>query len=114
MSSLFFRLAQQEEERCMPSRIPSGSAKAITGQEAASFVKSGMWLDYGSALAQPDVFDQALAEHKEELENVKIRSCLSMRPRAVLEHDPEGRHFFLFSWHFSGCDRRYHDAGLCH
>ena len=37
-----------------------------------------------------------------------------MRPRAVLEHDPEGRHFFLFSWHFSGCDRRYHDAGLCH
>jgi acyl-CoA hydrolase len=73
-----------------------------------------MWLDYGSALAQPDVFDQALAERKEELENVKIRSCLSMRPRAVLEHGPEGKHFFLFSWHFSGCDRRYHDAGLCH
>jgi acyl-CoA hydrolase len=73
-----------------------------------------MWLDYGSGLAQPDVFDLALAEHNEELENVKIRSCLTMRPRAVLESDPEGKHFFLFSWHFSGRDRRYHDAGLCH
>lgn len=73
-----------------------------------------MWLDYGSALGQPDVFDRALAERREELENVKIRSCLTMRPRAVLERDPESKHFFLFSWHFSGCDRGYHDAGLCH
>lgn len=72
-----------------------------------------MWLDYGTALSQPDVFDQALAHRSEEIENVKIRSCLSMRPRAVLEHDPLGKRFFWFSWHFSGCDRRYHDAGLC-
>jgi len=72
-----------------------------------------MWLDYGVALCQPDVFDKALAARKEALENVKIRSCLSMRPRAVVEEDPDGKHFFLFSWHFSGYDRKKHDAGRC-
>jgi acyl-CoA hydrolase len=72
-----------------------------------------MWLDYGAALGQPDAFDKALAARKETLENVKIRSCLSMRPREVVEEDPEGKHFFLFSWHFSGYDRKKHDAGRC-
>ena len=73
-----------------------------------------MWLDYGVGLCQPDVFDKALAARKDELENVKIRSCLSMRPRAVVECDPDGKHFFLFSWHFSGYDRKRHDTGRCH
>ena len=76
-------------------------------------VKSGMWLDYGVSLCQPDEFDRALAARKDELGNVKIRSCLSMRPRAVLEADPDGEHFFWFSLHFSGYDRRQHDAGRC-
>ena len=89
------------------------SGQTISAEQAASFVKSGMWLDYGAALGQPDVFDKALAARKDELENVKIRSCLSMRPRAVIEEDPEGEHFHLFSWHFSSYDRRKHDAGLC-
>ena len=88
-------------------------AETITAEGAASLVQSGMWLDYGITLCQPDVFDKALAARKDELENVKIRSCLSMRPRAVVEEDPEGKHFHLFSWHFSGYDRRKHDAGLC-
>jgi hypothetical protein len=38
-----------------------------------------MWLDYGVALCQPDVFDKALAARKIELRNVKIRSCLSVK-----------------------------------
>jgi acyl-CoA hydrolase len=88
-------------------------ADTISAQDAAGLVKSGMWLDYGSALCQPDVFDKALAARKDELTNVKIRSCLSMRPRSVIECDPEGRHFHMFSWHFSGYDRRKHDAGRC-
>jgi acyl-CoA hydrolase len=70
-----------------------------------------MWLDYGTSLVQPDVFDRALAERRHDLRNVKIRSCLTMRPRAVLEQDPEGSHFFWFSLHFSGYDRKQHDAG---
>jgi acyl-CoA hydrolase len=97
----------------MPTRITSAPAQTISCEKAASFVKSGMWLDYGVGLAQPDVFDKALAARKEALENVKIRSCLTMRPRAVVECDPEGKHFFWFSWHFSGYDRKKHDAGRC-
>jgi len=72
-----------------------------------------MWLDYGTSLCQPDVFDRALAARRDELSNVKIRSCLTMRPRAVLEADPGGEHFHWFSLHFSGYDRAQHDAGRC-
>ncbi|MGA8088714.1 MAG: acetyl-CoA hydrolase/transferase C-terminal domain-containing protein [Terracidiphilus sp.] len=89
------------------------SGATISPEEAAGLVKSGMWLDYGAALCQPDAFDKALAARKDELTNVKIRSCLSMRPRAVIEDDAEGKSFHMFSWHFSGYDRRKHDEGRC-
>ena len=88
--------------------------RTISAAQAAGLVSSGMWLDYGVSLCQPDVFDQALAARKAELVNVKIRSCLSMKPRAVLECDPEGEHFFMFNLHFSGYDRKQSDAGRCH
>jgi acyl-CoA hydrolase len=88
-------------------------AQTISHQQAAAFVSSGMWLDYGSGLGQPDLFDQALAVRAEQLENVKIRSCLSMRPRAVTECEAGEDRFFFFSWHFSGYDRKRHDAGRC-
>jgi len=87
--------------------------ETISPEHAASFVKSGMWLDYGATHCQPDVFDKALAARKDELEDVKIRSCLTTRPRAVIEEDPEGKHFHVFSWHFSGYDRKKHDCGRC-
>jgi acyl-CoA hydrolase len=88
--------------------------REISAAEAAALVRSGNWLDYGVTLLQPDVFDQALAARTSELRNVGIRSCISMRPRAVLEADPEGAHFQWFSWHFSGYDRKKHDAGVSH
>ena len=97
----------------MPRRNAGAPAQTISSEQAASFVRSGMSLDYGVALCQPDVFDKALAARRESLENVKIRSCLTMRPRAVVEADPEGKHFFWFSWHFSAYDRKKHDAGRC-
>ena len=90
------------------------AARPITAAEAASLVKSGDWVDYGAVLAQPDAFDRALAARKSELRDVRIRSCLSARPRAVLEADPGREHFHWYSWHFGGYDRRQHDAGLCH
>ena len=31
----------------------------------------------------------------------------------MIEEDPEGKHFHMFSWHFSAYDRRKHDAGRC-
>jgi acyl-CoA hydrolase len=90
------------------------SARRITAVEAAGLVKSGDWVEYGEVLAQPDVFDRALAARKAELRNIKIRSCISTRPRAVFEVDPQREHFQSYSWHFSAYDRKKHDAGLCH
>jgi len=98
----------------MGKRIAASAAKRITAQEAASLVRSGMWIDYGAALNQPDAFDTALALRKDELRSVKIRNCLTVRPRAVLEADPEGEHFFWVSLHFTGYDRKKHDAGIAH
>ena len=97
----------------MQMRIAAGQAREISAAEAAGMVKSGMWIDYGTSLCQPDVFDAALAARKAELSNVKIRSCLTVRPRGVIENDPHGDHFHYFSLHFSGYDRKKHDAGRC-
>ncbi len=98
----------------MIKRNAAAPAKHISAAQAAVLVKSGDWLDYGTSLCQPDVFDKALALRVDELANVKIRSCLSMKPRAIIEGDAEGRAFHLFSWHFSGYDRKKHDAGRTH
>ncbi len=81
-------------------------------REAAALVQSGMWIDYGAVLAQPDVFDRALAERAANLDSVKVRACLSTRPRAILEADPDGAHFHWLNSHFSGYDRKKHDAGI--
>jgi len=94
-------------------RQAAAPARTITAQQAAALVRSGMWLDYGFSQAQPDVFDTALAGRCGELHDVKIRACLSLRPRAVLEADPAGQHFKWFSTFFSAYDRRLADAGRC-
>ena len=97
----------------MTVRVAKAVARTISAQEAAGLVRPGMWIDYCAVLSQPDVFDSALAARKDELSNVKIRACLSTRPRAVLEVDPEGKHFCFLNLHFSGYDRRKHDGGVC-
>ena len=87
------------------------SARRVSADDAAGLVRSGDWLDYGAVLAQPDAFDRALADRVGELRNVNIRGCLSLRPRAVLEADPERAHFNFFNWHLGGYDRKLSDAG---
>ena len=79
------------------------AAKRITAEEAAGLVRSGMWLDYGAVLGQPDAFDTALGRRVGELTNLKIRSCIAPRPRAVLEADPHGEVGLVFGG--------FHDAG---
>ena len=98
----------------MPRRTAANPARLVTAEFAAGLVRSNSWLDYGVSLSQPDVFDKALAARRADLSNVKIRACLTMRPRAVLEADPQGQHFHWFNWHFSGYDRKQHDLGRCH
>src|SRR4029450_6836460 len=95
------------------NRVAVAAAKSISADEAAGFVESGMWLDYGTSLCQPDVFDRALGARIQEGTNVKIRHWLTRGPRAVLDADPEGQHVHGFSLHYSGYDRRKHDDGRC-
>jgi acyl-CoA hydrolase len=97
----------------MKMRTAHAPAQKVSAEHAASLVKSGMWLDYGTSLCQPDVFDKALGARIREMTNVKIRHCLTMRPRAVLDADPDGNHVYWFSLHYSGYDRKKHDAGRC-
>ena len=85
----------------------------ITAEDAAALVKPGMWLDYGFGATQTEAFDTALAARVHELSGVKVRSCLTTRPRAFQEADPAGAHVLSASWHFSGYDRRQFDAGRC-
>lgn len=89
------------------------AAKHLTAEAAAALVQPGMWLDYGFGVCQPDVFDAALAARAPALRGVKIRSCITLRPRAYHAVDPTGEHILSLNWHFSGYDRRQHDAGRC-
>jgi len=96
----------------MTARAADRTATVISPAEAARLVSSGDWVDYGATLCQPDLFDTALAERAADLTEVKLRATLSLRPRAVVESDPQRRSFHFYSWHFSGYDRKKADAGL--
>jgi acyl-CoA hydrolase len=98
----------------MELRVANAPAQEISADTAANLVKSGMWLDFGMALGQPDAFDRALAQRSDQLADVKIRACLTLRPSAILAADPEAEHVHAFNWHFSGYDRAQHDAGRTH
>lgn len=82
--------------------VTTKAAQRISAEGGAALVRSGDWLDYGAVLGGPDAFGAALAERVGELRDVKIRGCLSARPRAVLAADPEREHFHFFNWHLSG------------
>jgi acyl-CoA hydrolase len=93
--------------------VTARQARTVSADVAAAQVRSHDWVDYGFGLAQPDAFDRALARRVGELQQVKVRSALTVRPRAILDADLEGEHFLWFNWHFSGYDRKQHDAGRC-
>ncbi|MGA8708711.1 MAG: acetyl-CoA hydrolase/transferase C-terminal domain-containing protein [Steroidobacteraceae bacterium] len=93
--------------------VTARQAQRVSAEAAAAQVRSHDWVDYGFGLSQPDAFDRALARRAEQLQQVKVRSALTVRSRAILDADPEGEHFLWFNWHFSGYDRKQHDAGRC-
>lgn len=98
----------------MTKREAAAPARRITAEEAAALVEPGMWLDYGAIVNQPDAFDVALAKRIGDLSGIKVRSCLTIRPRAIVEADPNGEHVHWVSLHFSGYDRKKHDSGISH
>lgn len=89
-------------------------SKLRTPKEAVSVVKSGDWIDYTSCLGKPVLLDQALAQRKDELTDVKIRGNLLEGPIQVVECDEQQEHFIYHSWHCSSYERRLCDKGLCY
>ncbi len=87
--------------------------KTISAEQAAALVRSGMWIDYGFGVGQPDVFDQALGQRAAVLRDVKIRGCLAMRARKALETQCDAGHLLMLSWYFSGVERKLYERGLC-
>lgn len=89
--------------------------KLITPDEAAKLVNSGDYIDYNWCSCHPVDFDKALSKRKDELENVYVRGGVSLFKPAVIEVDPEGKHFTWVSIHSSGGERKAVNAGAaCH
>lgn len=87
--------------------------KLRTPEQAVQTVKSGGWVDYGTAVGFPSLLDAALARRRDELRDVKIRGNLIFGPIQTVECDPEREHFIYNSWHCSSYERRLCDRGLC-
>lgn len=87
-------------------------SKLVSAEQAAKIVKSGDWVDFSFGHCFPVAFEKALAGRKEELKDIKLRSVLSLAPWACLEADPKRDTFTVANWHFTGYDRKMHDAGL--
>jgi len=87
-------------------------SKLVSAEEAVKVVKDGDWIDYSFGHTNPYALDKALAARKDELKDIKLRHCLSLRFPEVVKADPNRETFFHSNWHFSGADRKLHDQGL--
>ena len=73
--------------------------KLRTPDQAVQLVKSGDWVDYGTAVGFPSLLDAALARRRDQLQDVKIRGNLIFGPIQTAECDPDREHFVYNSWH---------------
>ncbi len=80
-------------------------SKLVPAAEAVKLIKSGDWIDYGSMNGQVVSLDKALADRKDELEDIKVWILLNSFPARILEVDSDGDIFTWNSWHLSGRDR---------
>lgn len=86
--------------------------KIKSPEEAAKVVKSGDWVDFGFGNGFPELFDEALAARRDELQDVKIRGGLVYRPIIhTIDCDPDRKHFQYYSWHLGGYERKMFTAG---
>ena len=97
------------------SMLSNYSSKLVTPEEAAAkAVQSGDWVDYGFGGGFPELMDRALAGRRDELQDVKIRGGLVLRPRIeAVECDLERRAFTYYSWHIGDYERKLQSRGLC-
>lgn len=79
--------------------------KLISAEKAASFVKSGDYVDYAWCGQTPDAIDRALAKRAPELKDVVVRGGVLLKVPEIFNADPEGNSFIWNSWHAGGADR---------
>lgn len=85
--------------------------KLVTAEKAVSLIQSGDWVDYGWCTNTPDALDKALAKRTDELQDVKLRGGILLKPLAVFEREDAGEHFTWNSWHMSGYERKLINRG---
>ena len=88
-------------------------SKLITAKEAASMVKSGMYLHFGLMNGIVVDIQEALAERTEELEDVTIIQTMwsyGEKP-PVLKNDPHAEHFHCASTHLTKQERAANKDG---
>lgn len=80
--------------------------KLRTAEEAAQIIKSGDWIDYAMFNGKPVAFDRALAARKDQLQDIKINSAVTVPPiPEVILKDPLGEVFTYNDQHFSALSR---------
>jgi len=89
--------------------------KLVTADEAVKVVKSGDRVHYGLFCGIVRDLDVALAKRTEELSNVLVCDTIWAHEEvpAILQADPEAKHFKYLSTHMSGLDRKMNKEGRC-
>ena len=89
--------------------------KLVTADDAVKVVKSGDRVHYGLFGGIVRDLDTALAKRAKELENVLVMDTIwnYPEPPAILQADPEAKHFKYLSTHMSGLDRKMNKQGCC-
>ena len=95
----------------MSANMNEYKRKLISAEKAAQLVKSGDLVAYGEFGIPPYDFDIALGNRVDELKDVTVHACGSVRTWQIVKNDPEGEVFTLILDHFSALDRVLGDRG---
>ncbi|MCI8645471.1 MAG: butyryl-CoA:acetate CoA-transferase [Firmicutes bacterium] len=89
--------------------------RLVTADKAVKVVKSGDRVHYGLFGGIVRELDTALAKRTEELEDVIVMDTIwnYPEPPAILQADPQAKHFKYLSTHMSALDRKMNKQGCC-
>ncbi|MDR1495827.1 MAG: butyryl-CoA:acetate CoA-transferase [Clostridiales Family XIII bacterium] len=89
--------------------------KLKTADDAVQIVKTGDRVHYGLFCGIIQDLDKALAKRVDELEDVTVYDSIwaYSEPPAIVQADPESKHFKYISTHMSGLDRSMNKQGAC-
>ncbi len=87
--------------------------KLVTAADAVKAVKSGDNVQYGEFVMNPYVLDAALAQRKDELQDITVRTTTMPMVPQIVKADPDRETFTYVDLHFSGASRKLHDNNQC-